>query len=62
VTLTVFRRDELVNVSVPVEHGPPQRFAIRRAQDATEEEQAVMADWLRCVVPREAPAPPAVDR
>ncbi|HET6764341.1 MAG TPA: PDZ domain-containing protein [Longimicrobiaceae bacterium] len=54
VTLTVFRRDELLNVSMEVETGPPQRWEIRRRADATPEQVALREDWLRAVVPESA--------
>lgn len=52
--LTVFRRDELLTVMLPVEAGPPPRFAIRAAPDATPAQQAVVADWLRTAVSEDA--------
>jgi predicted metalloprotease with PDZ domain len=58
-TLTVFRRDELVNLALPVEVGPPPRFALRPLPDATPAQQAVLADWLRTVVPEAAAAQPS---
>jgi predicted metalloprotease with PDZ domain len=62
-SLTVFRRDELLALSLPVEVGPPPRWIVRPAPDATPAQQAVLADWLRTVVPAEgapdAAAPPA---
>lgn len=54
VGLTVFRRDEMVTLSLPVEAGPPQRFIVRPAPDATPAQQAVLAHWLRTVVPDDA--------
>jgi predicted metalloprotease with PDZ domain len=54
--LTVFRRDRLMTVAVPVEHGPPQAVAVRRAPEASAEQTAVLDDWLRCVVPEGAGA------
>lgn len=60
VPLTVFRRDELLALSLPVETGPPPRFAVRPAPDATPEQQAVLDHWLRTVVPDEAVADAAL--
>ena len=54
VRLTVFRRDELVTLALPVDKGPPPRFVVRPAPDATPEQQALRAHWLRTVVPDEA--------
>lgn len=54
VQLTVFRRDELLTLMLPVDRGPPQRFVIRPAPDATPAQEAVRAHWLRTVVPDEA--------
>ncbi|HEX6911799.1 MAG TPA: PDZ domain-containing protein, partial [Longimicrobium sp.] len=63
VPLTVFRRDELVTLSLPVDQGPPPRFVVRPAPDATPAQEATRAHWLRTVVPDEAVpepgAPPA---
>lgn len=58
VQLTVFRRDELVTLLLPVDRGPPPRFVIRPAPDATPAQEALRAHWLRSVVPDE-PAPDA---
>jgi predicted metalloprotease with PDZ domain len=60
VPLTVFRRDELVMLQLTVDKGPPPRFAVRPAADATPAQQAVLADWLRTVVPDEAVADPGL--
>ncbi|HST60570.1 MAG TPA: PDZ domain-containing protein, partial [Longimicrobium sp.] len=62
--LTVFRRDELLTLPLPVEQGPPPRWMIRPAPDATPAQQALLADWLRTVVPdgpaqESAGSPPA---
>ncbi|HYW11199.1 MAG TPA: PDZ domain-containing protein [Longimicrobium sp.] len=60
--LTVFRRDELLTLALPVEVGPPPRWIIRPAPDATPAQQVLLADWLRTVVPdgaAQAPAAPA---
>ena len=54
VALTVFRRDELLTLSLPVDAGPPLRYVIRPAPAATPRQQTVLADWLRTVVPNEA--------
>jgi predicted metalloprotease with PDZ domain len=53
-TLVVFRRDELLTLQLPVETGPPQRWILRPAADATPEQKALLDDWLRTVVPEEA--------
>jgi predicted metalloprotease with PDZ domain len=61
VGLTVFRRDELLTLMLRVDAGPPQRWVIRPRPDATPQQQAVLAHWLRTVVPDEAvqdPGPP----
>lgn len=57
--LTVFRRDELLALALPVEVGPPPRWIVRPAPDATPPQQAVLASWLRTVVPAGAAADPA---
>lgn len=46
-TLTVFRRDELLTLQLPVEFGPPQRLAIRPLPDSSPEQRRVLDDWLR---------------
>jgi predicted metalloprotease with PDZ domain len=46
-TLTVFRRDELFNLALPVEMGPPQRLVVRALDGATDEQKALLAHWLR---------------
>jgi predicted metalloprotease with PDZ domain len=56
VTLTVFRRDELINLTLPVEFGPPQRMVIRVRDDATAEQKALLQHWLR-VEPAPGAAP-----
>ena len=53
-TLTVFRRDELLNVALQVEAGPPQQLALHRVEHPSELQQAVLADWLRTDVSNEA--------
>jgi predicted metalloprotease with PDZ domain len=57
VTLTVFRRDELLNLALEVELGPPQRWELRPLANATPEQVALREDWLRAVVA--VPAAPA---
>jgi predicted metalloprotease with PDZ domain len=52
--LTVFRRDELMNLAMQVESGPPTRLAIHPAPDATPEQQALLHHWLREDPPRDA--------
>jgi predicted metalloprotease with PDZ domain len=47
VTLTVFRRDELINLALPVESGPPQRLALRMADALSGEQKALLEHWLR---------------
>lgn len=56
VQLTVFRRDELRTLMLPVDRGPPPRFVVRFAPDATPAQEAVRSHWLRAVVPDDAPA------
>ncbi|MDB4947395.1 MAG: peptidase domain protein [Gemmatimonadetes bacterium] len=56
VVLTVFRRDELVNLALEVEAGPPQRWEIRPTPQPTPEQTALRDDWLRAVVTASAPA------
>lgn len=56
VTLTVFRRDELVNLSMEVELAPPQKWVIRSVADPTPEQLAFRASWLRVDVPPATPA------
>ena len=60
VGLTVFRRDELLTLMLRVDAGPPQRMVLRPAPDATEQQQAVLAHWLRSVVPDEAVQDPGL--
>jgi predicted metalloprotease with PDZ domain len=45
--LTVFRRDELVTLRLPVEFGPPQRLALRPLDSPSAEQLAVLEHWLR---------------
>lgn len=59
-TLTVFRRDELINLQLPVVLGPPPRWMVRPAPNATPEQQAVLNHWLRTVVPDEAVQDPGL--
>ncbi|HYH81367.1 MAG TPA: PDZ domain-containing protein, partial [Longimicrobium sp.] len=47
VTLTVFRRDELINLTLPVESGPPQRLVVRRVDAPSPEQNALLEHWLR---------------
>ena len=58
--LTVFRRDELLTLPLPVVTGPPPRWFLRPAQDATAEQQAVLQHWLRSVVPDDAVRDPGL--
>lgn len=60
VGLTVFRRDELLTLMLRVDAGPPQRMVLRPSPDATSEQQAVLAHWLRSVVPDEAVQDPGL--
>lgn len=53
-TLTVFRRDELINLTLPVESCPPQRVLVRPVEAPAPEHKALLDHWLR-----EEPAPPA---
>ena len=46
-TLTVFRRDELVNLALPVEVGPPQKLVLRPVPDPTDPQRGVLDHWLR---------------
>ena len=57
--LTIFRRDELLNLVMPVEVGPPQRWVVRSVAEPTPEQLRLREDWLRAVVPPDAPAPAA---
>jgi len=59
-TLTVFRRDELINLQLPVVTGPPPRWMLRPRADAPPEQQAVLRHWLRTVVPDEAVQDPGL--
>jgi len=58
VPLTVFRRDELLTLQLPVETGPPQRWVLRTDPDATPEQKALLAHWLRIAVPENAVGDP----
>ena len=51
--LTVFRRDELINLAMQVESGPPARLAIHPKPEATPEQQALLQHWLREDPPRD---------
>lgn len=46
-TLTVFRRDELINLTLPVESGPPQRVLVRPVDAPAPEQTALLENWLR---------------
>jgi len=46
-TLTVFRRDELFNLALPVESGPPQRLLLQPIDGAAAGETALREHWLR---------------
>jgi predicted metalloprotease with PDZ domain len=50
--LTVFRRDELLTLQLPVESGPPTRLALRPVEAPTPEQRALFEDWLREDPPR----------
>ena len=54
-SLTVFRRDELLTLPLPVESGPPTRLALRPMDAPTPEQRATFDDWLR----EEPPVPRA---
>ncbi len=58
--LTIFRRDELVTLQLPVVIGPPPRWFLRPRPDAAPEQQAVLQHWLRTVVPDEAVQDPGL--
>ncbi|HEX5871171.1 MAG TPA: PDZ domain-containing protein, partial [Longimicrobium sp.] len=60
VGLTVFRRDELLTLMLRVDAGPPQRLVLRPLPDATPQQQAVLAHWLRTVVPDDAVQDPGL--
>ncbi|HEX8244365.1 MAG TPA: PDZ domain-containing protein [Longimicrobium sp.] len=47
VLLTVFRRDELVTLQVPVEFGPPQRLVLRPVDAPSPEQRQLLEHWLR---------------
>jgi predicted metalloprotease with PDZ domain len=47
VTLTVFRRDELINLALPVESGPPQRLALHPVDAPAAEQKTLLEHWLR---------------
>jgi predicted metalloprotease with PDZ domain len=58
--LTVFRRDELITLQLPVVLGPPPRWFLRPAPNATPQQQAVLQHWLRTVVPDDAVQDPGL--
>lgn len=60
VHLVVFRRDELLTLPLRVDAGPPQRWVLRPVPDPTPQQQAVLAHWLRTVVPDEAVQDPGL--
>jgi len=45
--LTVFRRDELLTLPLPVESGPPTRLALRPVDTPAPGQRAVLDHWLR---------------
>ncbi len=47
VAVVLFRRDELLSVEVPVEHGPLLPVAVRRAPEVSQAQSALLDDWLR---------------
>lgn len=47
VAITLFRRDELLTVRLPVEFGPPVRLNIRMKTDASNEQKALLHHWLQ---------------
>ena len=49
--LTLFRRDELLNLEMEVETAPPARLAVRPVDDPTLEQRRMLEDWLRVDVP-----------
>jgi len=51
--LTVFRRDELINLAMQVESGPPTRLAVHPRPDASPEQQVLLMHWLREDPPRD---------
>lgn len=56
--LTVFRRDELVTLSLPVVTGPVTKLMLRVQPTSTPEQQRVLRDWLRMDVAGPGMAPP----
>ena len=58
--LTVFRRDELLTLPLRVDAGPPQRWRCAPRRTPREQQQAVLAHWLRTVVPDEAVQDPGL--
>lgn len=60
--LTVFRRDELLTLALPVVIGPPQQLLLRASPTATPEQKRVLFDWLRMdAVGAGQPAPGRTD-
>jgi predicted metalloprotease with PDZ domain len=53
VALTVFRRDELITLPMPVESGPPTRLAVRPLPEPSDAQRAVLQHWLREDPPRD---------
>jgi predicted metalloprotease with PDZ domain len=47
VSLTVFRRDELLTLPMAVESGPPTRLALRPVDAPSPEQREMLDDWLR---------------
>jgi predicted metalloprotease with PDZ domain len=47
VRFTLFRRDELLQVDMEVESGPPDRLQVRVVPSPTEAQRRVLEDWLR---------------
>jgi predicted metalloprotease with PDZ domain len=50
--LTLFRRDELREVEMDVEPGPPSRVLLRTVESPTPEQRAMFESWLREEPPR----------
>lgn len=55
--LTVFRRDELITLQLPVEFTPPTKLAIRGVENASPEQRRLLEHWLRQEPAPAAPAP-----
>jgi predicted metalloprotease with PDZ domain len=47
ITLTVFRREELLNLTMMVEFTPPTRLAIRPLSAPSPDQKRMIEDWLR---------------